>query len=232
MLHMVTKLQGDAIVAKDGPIGELKDVYFDDVRWGVRYLVVDTGRWLPGREVLLSPASIDTKASSEEEIRVALTREQVEHAPGVEADKPVSRRYEEAHARYYGFPEYWLAAGMAGAAPLPPPAGSESAAAQRELEDAERKAAQSHLRSSAEIIGYQVEAADGTAGRIDDFMIDDRNWHVDALVVDTKPWLPGGRVLVSPRAIEDIDWHSKKIRVRTTREAIEHGARVSGGAGR
>jgi sporulation protein YlmC with PRC-barrel domain len=215
---MVSKLQGDPIVANDGPIGEIKDLYFDDVRWGVRYLVVDTGRWLPGREVLLSPASIDTKASSEEQIKVALTREQVEHAPGVEADKPVSRQYEEAHARYYGFPQYWAAAGMA------------AAAAPGDLQAAERKAAQSHLRSSAEIMGYEIEAADGSAGRIDDFMIDDRNWQVDALVVDTTPWLPGGKVLVSPRTIEEIDWHSKKIRVRTTRAAIEHGPRVGGGA--
>lgn len=164
MLHQVKNLQGDAVVAKDGPLGELKDLYFDDERWGVRYLVVDTGRWLPGRKVLISPASVDNKASTEEEIKVALTREQVEHAPGIDADKPVSRQYEEAHARYYGYSEYWFAAGMAGVGAVPPPPP--------ELKEAERKAEQPHLRSSAEVIGYGIEAADGAAGRIDDFMVD------------------------------------------------------------
>jgi PRC-barrel domain protein len=224
MLHMVTNLQGDAIVAKDGPIGELKDLYFDDEGWGVRYLVVDTGGWLPGRKVLLSPASVDTKASSEDEIKVALTRQQVEHAPGAEADKPVSRQYEEAHARYYGYPEYWLAAGMAGTGVFPPP--ESDPADERGLKQAERKAERSHLRSSAEVIGYRIEAADGAAGRIQDFMVDDRNWKVDALVVDTKEWLPGGKVLVSPTAVEHIDWQAKTVRVSLTREAVEHGARL------
>jgi hypothetical protein len=207
MLHKAKNLQGDAIVAKDGPIGELKDLYFDDERWGVRYLVVDTGRWLPGRKVLLSPASVDTGASTEDEIKVALTREQVQHAPGIDADKPVSRQYEEAHALYYGYAQYWALAGMAGGR-------------------AERKAEQSHLRSSAEIIGYGIEAADGAAGRIDDFIVDDLNWGVDALVVDTQEWLPGGKVLLSPSAIERIDWDKKTVRIGMTREAIKRSAQV------
>jgi hypothetical protein len=226
MLHQARNLQGDAIVAKDGPIGELKDLYFDDERWAVRYLVVDTGRWLPGRKVLLSPACVDSHASTEDEIKVALTREQVEHAPGIEADKPVSRQYEEAHARYYGYPEYWAAAGMAGVGPIPPPAAETGPQAERALKEAERKAEQSHLRSTAEVMGYAIEAADGTAGRIDDFMVDDQNWRVDALLVDTREWVPGGRVLVSPSAIERIDWMKRAVRVRMTREAIKQSARV------
>jgi sporulation protein YlmC with PRC-barrel domain len=226
MLHQARNLQGDAIVAKDGPIGELKDLYFDDERWAVRYLVVDTGRWLPGRKLLLSPACVDSHASTEDEIKVALTREQVEHAPGIEADKPVSRQYEEAHARYYGYPEYWAAAGMAGVGPIPPPAAETGPQAERALKEAERKAEQSHLRSTAEVMGYAIEAADGTAGRIDDFMVDDQNWRVDALLVDTREWVPGGRVLVSPSAIERIDWMKRAVRVRMTREAIKQSARV------
>jgi len=226
MLHKARNLQGDAIVAKDGPIGELKDLYFDDDRWAVRYLVVDTGRWLPGRQVLLSPASVDTRASTEDEIKVALTRTQVQQAPGIEADKPVSRQYEEAHARYYGYPQYWAAAGMAGVAPLPLPAAETDAQAERALNEAKRKAEQSHLRSSAEVMGYGIEAADGTAGRIDDFMVDDLNWRIDALVVDTREWLPGGKVLVPPSAIEHIDWEKKTVRVRMTRDAIKHSAQV------
>ena len=104
MLHNVSDLRGDKIAARDGEIGKLDQVYFDDDDWHVRYLVVDTGGWLSGRKVLVSPASIDRSKSSDHALAVGLTREQVKHSPGIDADKPVSRQYEEAHARYYGYP--------------------------------------------------------------------------------------------------------------------------------
>ena len=41
-----------------GLIGEVDDLYFDDEDWAIRYLVVDTGGWLSGRKVLISPVAI------------------------------------------------------------------------------------------------------------------------------------------------------------------------------
>jgi sporulation protein YlmC with PRC-barrel domain len=204
MLHRVKELTGDTIAATDGEIGRVDEVYFDDEGWRVRYLVVDTGGWLAGRKVLISPIAIDRSKSTERAIAVGLTREQVEHSPGIDADKPVSRQYEEAYARYYGYPQYWA----------PPKAV-------RELKQAERKAGESHLRASGEVIGYSIQAADGTVGHLEDLVVDDRNWAIADLVVDTRNWLPGKKVRIPPSTVEDIDWRSREVRLRMDRREIE-----------
>jgi sporulation protein YlmC with PRC-barrel domain len=218
MLHKVKEeLTGDKIAASDGEIGRIDEVYFDDEAWRVRYLVVDTGGWLGGRKVLISPLSVDRAKSGEEAIAVGLSREQVEHSPGVDADKPVSRQYEEAYARYYGHPLYWAPPEAFPIGTIPGPKEA------RALKEAERKAAQSHLRASSEVIGYSILAADGAIGHVDDILIDDRNWAIADLVVDTRNWLPGKKVRVPPSAVDAIDWKSREVKLRVRREEIEQG---------
>jgi sporulation protein YlmC with PRC-barrel domain len=216
MLHNMKDLRGDKIAARDGEIGQVDQVYFDDEDWRVRYFVVDTGGWLSGRKVLISPVSIDRSKSSEHAIAVALSRDQVEHSPGVDADKPVDRQYEEAYARYYGYSLYWAPPEAAG---MPTVERSDKRA--RLLKEAERKASESHLCSSDEVIGYAIHAADGPIGHVDDVRVDDRNWAVSDLVVDTRDWLPGKKVLVPPSAVEDIDWRTRQVRVGMRREDVE-----------
>lgn len=216
MLHNVSDLRGDKIAASDGEIGRIDQIYFNDDDWHVRYLVVDTGGWLSGRKVLVSPVSVDRSKSSDHALAVGLTREQVEHSPSVDADKPVSRQYEEAHARYYGYPLYW-ASPEAPVMPPPDPAGKLA----RQLKAAERKAGESHLRSSDEVIGYSIHAADGRIGHVEDLRIDDRNWAVSDLVVDTRDWFPGRKVLVPPSAVENIDWSTREVRLRMSREDVD-----------
>lgn len=215
MLHNVKDLRGDKIAARDGEIGSVDQVYFDDQDWRVRYFVVDTGGWLPGRKVLISPVSIDRSRSSEDAIAVGLSRDQVEHSPGIDADKPVDRQYEEAYARYYGISLYWA---PPEAAVVPPVDRSDKRA--QKLMEAERKAAESHLRSSGEVIGYAIHAADGRIGHVEDLRVDDRNWAVSDLVVDTRDWLPGKKVLVPPSAVEAIDWETREVRLRMSREDV------------
>jgi sporulation protein YlmC with PRC-barrel domain len=227
MLHKaIDDLRGDFIIAKDGRIGSLADVYFDDESWRVRYLVVDTGDWLPGRKVLISPAAVAREGRSEDVIPVQLTRKQVEHSPGIDADKPVSRQFEEAHARYYGYPYYWEGAGMWGAMPTgmaaPPPAqhaGAGEAAAK--LKQAERAASESHLRSAREVAGYAIEAADGAIGHVEDLALDEADWSVADLVVDTRDWLPGDKVFVPSSSVSGIDWEKRAVRVTLTRDEIK-----------
>lgn len=219
MLHKVKELTGDTIAATDGEIGRVDEVYFDDEDWRVRYLVVDTGGWLAGRKVLISPISIDRSKSTEDAIAVGLTREQVEHSPPIEADKPVSRQYEEALAGHYGYSLYWAppeASGM--------PTRERADQAAQALKEAKRKASESHLRASSEVIGYSIRAADGAIGHVDDLVIDDRNWAIADLVVDTRNWLPGRKVRVPPGAVDVIDWEAREVRVRLRREDIDRSA--------
>jgi sporulation protein YlmC with PRC-barrel domain len=216
MLHNLKDLRGDRIAARDGEIGAVDEVYFDDQDWRVRYFVVDTGGWLSGRRVLISPVAVDRAKSSEHALAVGLSREQVEHSPGIEADKPVDRQYEEAYARYYGYPLYWAAPEMALVPPVEP-----SAEQARQLNEAEHRAAASHLRSSDDVVGYSIHAADGRIGHVEDIRVDDRNWAVADLVVDTRDWLPGKKVLVPPSAVEGIDWRARQVRLRMRRAEVE-----------
>ena len=229
MLQKVMKdLKGDRIEARDGPIGSIHDVYFDDERWAVRYLVVDTGDWLPGKKVLISPASVPAQEGGGEYLRVALDREQIEHAPGTGEDPPVSRLLEEAHAHYYGYPYYWAGPYLWGPAALPmaPPAEQSQRSTIAEYGEvraaAEARARESHLRSSAEVVGYGIHALDGDIGHVEDFVVDDRSWAIADMVVDTRNWLPGKKVLVPPHAIESIDWANRQVSVRLRRDQLKH----------
>lgn len=227
MLQKVMQdLKGDAILARDGRIGTVDDVYFDDERWAVRYLVVDTGEWLPGRKALISPASLPVQEGGGDYLRVNLTREQVEHAPGTSEDPPVSQVLEEAHARYYGYPYYWAGPYVWGMAPFPVSAApAQSASQSREsremIERAQQRARESHLRSSAAVVGYSIRTADGEIGHVEDFVVDDRTWEIADMVVDTRNWLPGKKALVPPKAITGIDWDRREVRVSLRRDELK-----------
>ena len=229
MLCTTKELAGFKLAARDGDIGRVREVYFDDERWVIRHLVVDTGGWLTGRDVLISPHSVQQINRAQHRLDVALSRGQIKDAPGIETDKPVSRQFEISTYDYYGYPYYWGGTGLWGAATLPlTAAGSLDATsdpvAARDMAanlEARRDAGDSHLRSSAEVTGYHVEATDGGIGHIDDFLFDEQSWEIRYAVVDTRNWLPGRLVLVSPRSIKSVDWNDRRAHVGLTREAVK-----------
>ena len=229
MLYKTSELIGRTIQASDGDVGTIDDLYIDDERWGVRYFVVATGGWLSGKQVLLSPSTVTNGHGTADVVHVNLTRAQIENAPDVDTDKPVSRRYEIAHALHYGYPYYWNGPFLWGAGIYPGviPLTDREALPREEAADTEEaarleeeKAAKSHLRSVREIVGYHVEASDGTAGTVDDFVIDGTTWGIARLVVDARKWWPGGQVLIPPDAVIDIDWASRAMRLRISRAAV------------
>src|SRR6476620_6311713 len=174
MLRSIKQSYGNKLGASDGEIGHVKDFYFDDQNWAVRYLVADTGSWLAGRRVLISPHAFGSLDQAGNLLRVNLTRKQIEKSPSIELHKPVSRQYEEEYYRYYGWPFYWQGGGLWGMSGFPilelpaKPFPSESATArgpQLEGPDA-------HLRSTQAVNGYHLQASDGIMGHVCDFMID------------------------------------------------------------
>ncbi len=58
MLISLEEIIGYALQGVDGKLGDVEDFYFDDEGWTVRYLLADTGGWLPGRRVLISPEEV------------------------------------------------------------------------------------------------------------------------------------------------------------------------------
>jgi sporulation protein YlmC with PRC-barrel domain len=223
MLRNVKDLQGYAIRATDGVIGEVEDMYFDDEGWAIRYLVVDTGRWLLGRKVLISPLAIGHPDWMGQLLPVSLTKAQVEKSPDIDTRKPVSRRHEAAYLGYYGYPYYWGGAGLWGMGAYP--GGLTTAGAiEANMKARETPAptpGDAHLRGCRAVVGYHIHATDGDIGHVEDFVIDDHTWAIRYLVVNTSNWWVGHRMLVAPPWIEAVDWSTAKVSVGLTRDAIK-----------
>ena len=210
MLLKAKTLESYKLYALDGEIGHAKDFYFDDHLWTIRYLVANTGNWLTGRQVLISPNSLVDALTEERRILIDLTKSQIEASPSLDSDKPVSRQFEQAYYGYYGMPMYWGGAYPTLVPdPFNPPRIGEP-----------HKAWDANLRSTQSVTGHHIEAADGAIGHVDDFVIDSETWTIRYMVVATHNWWPGKNILVSPQWIERVSWSESKVFVRLSREAI------------
>lgn len=225
MLRSTKALIGYRLAGLDGEIGKCKDFLIDDRQWGLRYMVADTGRWLPGRKVLVSPIALGDADWFERCFSVRLSKEQIETCPPLDADMPVSREYEKRWSRHYGFPYYWagddsLLWGTAGH----PGYLFRSAGESEFPEDPGEDPDSHHLRSISEMTGYNISALDEDIGHAEDFIIDDDTWAIRYVVVDTRNWLPGGKkVLVSKSWIQSVSWKFRKLDVDLEKSQIESG---------
>lgn len=217
MLHSLSDLQGYDILATDGSLGSVHDFYFDDRYWTIRYLVVDTGSWLPGRKVLIASSAAKTPDHERRTLSVSLTRQQIEDSPDVGPDLPLSRQHEIDLHDYYRWSYYWapFPAGAA-MAPVPPPAPVDTPYAQDTV------AGDPNLRSVREVTGYYIAAEDGDMGHVEELIGDDERWLIPYFVVDTRNWLPGRKVLAATSWIDSVGWNESQIRVRLTRDAIKN----------
>lgn len=202
MLRSLKELYGDKLAATDGEIGRIRDFYFDDQNWAIRYLVADTGTWLPGRQVLISPHSIASPAASGKIVDVGLTRKRIENSPSIDSQKPVSRQHEEEYHKYYGWAPYWKSAAADLVGPQP----------QREA----------HLRSTQAVNGYLLRMGTETMGHICDFMIDAETWAIGQLVVKTGHRLSGKDMLIETKHVDRISYDESTIFAHASEGAAEH----------
>ncbi|MYN12161.1 PRC-barrel domain containing protein [Pusillimonas sp. TS35] len=225
MLRRVGSLKDYAIQATDGELGKIREMYFDEEQWAVRYLVVDTGKWLTRHEVLISPYSVDGIDDEHGKVLVSLTREQVENSPDIDTHQPLSRQLEGEFSAYYGYGHYWTGPYLWGAdgAPVMPLPNTLTEVASAAVAEEFGHAADTHLRSSAEVHGYHIAGTDDAIGHVADFIFDDETWALRYLLVDTHNWWPGGKkVLLAPEWIEHIDWADALVKTRLTREEIRN----------
>ena len=215
-------MTGYKILAVDGDIGKLDDFYFDDQSWSIRYAVVNTGHWLLGRRVLLSPAVLGDADEEEKELSVGLAREQIENSPPVYSDRPVSQQEEIELQRYFGWPAYWgTDAGFAAPAGLwALPAAPLGAAAEKP--EPRQREGNPHLRSVREVEGYHIHGSDGEIGHVEDFIVDDEQWVVRYGLVNTRNWWPGKKVIVAISWIGKVDWAERAVSVDLCREEIRN----------
>ena len=237
MLNVVSSLKGFDIQAKDGSLGTVSDFLFDDSTWKVRWLVIDTGKWLTGRKVLVHPSAVGYADYGSRELTVALTKTQVKDSPDIAQHRPVSQQMQNDLYGYYGWDPLWgggmYGAGMYGGGlyggamgGIASPVSARAyfgAGAVREAErgEAGRDEGDPHLRSVAEVTGYHVHATDGNIGHVENFLVDSESWGVRYLIVDTSNWWVGQHVLMSPYAVKEVDWPGRRVQLDVNRDKVK-----------
>ncbi|PKL40215.1 MAG: photosystem reaction center subunit H [Candidatus Riflebacteria bacterium HGW-Riflebacteria-1] len=218
MLYKAQALIGYTLKGIDGEFGTVKEFYFDDQHWTIRYLIAETGTWLADRQVLISPYALTDVNIVERHINVNLTKEQIEGSPAISNDKPVSQQFEDNYYKHYGWPIYYGGSSMWGwgAYPYVPTDRKET----QEPNHHEKRWNPS-LRSTKDVSTYYIQASDGEIGHVEDFIIDDEAWAIRYMVVDTKNWWPGKRVLVATQWIDRISWSEAKVFVKLSLETIK-----------
>jgi hypothetical protein len=230
MLWNASALTGYVIAASDGELGTVRDLLLEDVGWAIRWLVVDTGNWLPGRKVILPLSALGKPDRATRHFPVKLTMRQVKNSPDVDMGLPVSRRVETDLYDYYGWDPYWrsgslptsatpfvvrprLPDALTGALPgtLPGTLTAEAAPAAVDLT----------LRSLATLTGADISALDGEIGHVEDFLVEEAGWRIRYIAVDTQNWWPGETVLISPRSARTIDWTKRLVHLDVDRQKVK-----------
>lgn len=226
MKRCIKDLIGYKVYSSDGEIGHTDNFFFDDERWVIRYFVINTGRWLSGSRIPISPILIERIEWEKKELHLYVKGETVQNSPDVDTTAPISRKIEATLSEHYGYPIYWGESGIWGGV-MTPRALARKMTPEEELALLDEKESdRMHMRSTYEVTGYHMQAKDGEIGHLEDFVLDDASWEISHIIVDTKNWLPGRKVLVEPHTISGISWSSSKVYVDLERETIEKSPEV------
>ncbi len=223
MLRSIKSLIGFTIGATDGEIGKVKDFYFDDETWTIRYLIVETGNWLFGRKVLIPPLAFKKPDWAAEIFPVSLSREQVKSSPDINTEKPVTRQQEKDLHEHYNWPYYGLT-GYGAIIPIgtigaPGIHGEDQSKPEQNVQ---KPAEDQHLRSIRDISHYKLHATDGGIGDVADFLFDDSSWKIPFIVLETGNWFTGKQILISVKNILRIDWEKSSVYVDQSKETLKN----------
>jgi hypothetical protein len=221
------QLSGFDVRAYDGRVGTVHDLYFDDEDWSICFVVVRVGRWPFGRRLLISPSELRMADEEEEVLSIALRRSQLNACPEAHVHRPVSSLRREEQSASRGWLPVWPCRAPFGAYPVPALAllpmddegeegewGGTSPRMDKDEVDV-------HLRSMSEVIGYHIQAIDGEIGHVEDLLLCDKDWLVRYVIVDTRNWWGGRKVLVEPQWIEEFRCGESKVYLKLARGGVE-----------
>jgi hypothetical protein len=209
MLHNLKTLTGSSVIATDGEIGNVSNFLFDGLSWTIHYLVVDVGTWFKRRDVVLPIAAVDPPDWAQKTFHVHLTKEQVRNSPDVDTEKPVSRQQVIAMEEYWGKMASWVHTAMDLGAQIP--TGMKYPVHSQE---------DPHLRSTWDLLDYEVWATDGEIGSLEGLIMDEASWHLGYLDVKAGDWLLGRSVLIPTRWVKSISWANLRINLHHSKDGI------------
>lgn len=217
MYAFTSDLKSYNIEATDGEMGKVQDLYFDDHKWAIRYAIVDTRKWLPGRKVLLSPESFKEMDNENSTLHAGYDKETIRNSPSVPESKAFTRDTENTLIGYYGWSRYWMGNMLWGqedrplatlnVQPQPRPVNEEDIVRNEER--------QSELRSEEELIGCRVHADDGKLGQVNDIVFDTEYWKLRYIVIQNNENFTEDEYIVVPTDdIESLDWLEEDVYVK------------------
>jgi uncharacterized protein YrrD len=106
-LRSTEDIRGHSIAATDGDIGHVEDSIIDEETWTIRYLVVDTRNWWPGKKVTVSPQWIESIDWKRRKVRIDQPRQAIKDSPEYDDSMIIDRDYEERLHEHYGQSGYW-----------------------------------------------------------------------------------------------------------------------------
>ncbi|SER72148.1 PRC-barrel domain-containing protein [Salipaludibacillus aurantiacus] len=217
MLLHYSWLTSYTVYGNDGEIGKVKDVYFDEIKWTIRYLVVNTGKTFLSDQAFISPASVEKIDHQNEVIRAGISNDEVQKSPDP-GEEPVTRKFEKDFTLHYRLNPYWVGNGVWGTTAAPHDMMNEEA----QLLQPEQGDDRTYVHQAKNVTGYTLSVKDETFGKIDDLLIDGSTFQIKYFIVDSRKWFPGGKkVIISPQWIDEIFWDTAQIRIDVTRQQIE-----------
>ncbi len=221
MKRSLKELIGYSIQASDGEKGKVYDILFDDEAWIIRYLEADLGTLFSQKRVLVPRFYLGEPNWEEKHFPIELTKEKIENSPDMESDLPFSRQYEKELMEHYDLKPYWPIK-------IVPYMGKENMfnpdmqfkTPKKVIREEE---IETHLRSFIEIQGYTVHANDDQFGHIEDLIIDDDDWQILYVVMDTKNLLSWSKKVMLPiEVVDKISFLNQEANVSLSKETIKN----------
>ena len=227
MFRSLRKMTGYTVHTQDGEaVGTVSNFLFDDLRWIVRYMVVDSSQVFQRRRVLLSPLVFKIPDDARQVFPVNITADRIASSPDVGDIDPITHRHIAEVHEFYQWPAYWeeghnvasVEEGLSGWSVTEMMTDVE---AQRNEQSGGRSPI---LRSFDEVTGYTIVSRDGEdAGELYDFLVNEEDWHISYMIISTGGLLPGNKVVLSPASILRLDWENSRLDLDLIKETILKG---------
>jgi len=199
--------------------GKINDFLFDEKSWVIRYMKSDFGNFISPQKVLVPQVFLESPNWHDHSFPIEISSKEIDRCPDIEEHQTVSRKYEEILFEHYDLKPYWYSAYTVPiASSFYPPRPLKTPTKNIEEENID-----TILRSFEEVKGYHIQAIDGKIGHIEDLIIDDDDWQIVYVVIDTSNWLPWSKkVLIAIDWMDNISYEKREVKISLHKDAIKN----------